>query len=635
MKKGLTAALLLCLALASQGPAQASPLRADVIWARSTAGQPITLDGVLDESAWAKAESVIIQYRVNTGDPGSGWKEEGGVIATDKTYATLKFLTVGNYLYMGATVKDASIGGSNLFNRFDGFLMGIKDHANASRPAPVSEYLYSWWNPDDSLGAISTSAQPTFRGRWSFNNLTPRDSTMIANWDARIKVQGTPNSDVVPDTGYTVEMRFNLASEGYDVTQAAGDIVEFNISVYDCDWFWPLQIPKFSINRTWWQDPWGNTAYYSDVKMHASPSVTINSGAAPFVGPDLVIPNAASYASPVIDGRLTDAVWQAAPKLDIRYGDTALRAGYSGTGPYRSGQYQPPVNAGQASIVDPGDATVRYFFKGDSLFLGFDVRDKAVQYVAANTDRWDGFTVTIDDRGVRNADHVLTPRQLTFQVGPTGLALPQDYLPYMRDTLFAAKVALQLKGGTTVDTFGVTPDSGYTAELMIDLTKLGYPHGLGDGILYFGVDLMDGDSFIPFTDSYGSRTWWFLEHGGPDGPAFAYMDPATQLATAVGDGPTGNRRLALLGNAPNPFARSTTIRYSLPEASNVRLEVIDVDGRRVSSRALGLQQAGNQEVRFDRTRGDKNGVYFYRLMFSDPGTGASRSTLSGRMLLLD
>lgn len=635
MNRGLTAALLLCLALASHIPAHAAPLRADVLWARSTAGQALTLDGVLDESAWAKAESVIIQYRVNSGDPGGGWKEEAGVIATDKTFATLKFLTVGNYLYMGATVKDASIGGSNLFNRFDGFLMGIKDHANAGRPAPVSEYFYSYWNPEDSAGATLPTAVPTFRGRWSTFNAAPRDSTMIANWDAQIKVQGTLSNDVVPDTGYTVEMRFNLTAEGYDVVKPAGDVVEFNISIYDCDWFWPLNIPKFSTNRTWWQGPWGNTASYSDVKMHASPAVTINSGAAPIVPPDLVIPSAALYSSPVIDGRLTEPVWQAAPKFDIRYGDAALRAGYPGTGPFRSGQYQPPVNAGQASVVDPGDATVRYFFKGDSLFLGFDVRDKAVQYVASNKDRWDGFTVTIDDRGVRNPDHVLTPRQITFQVGPTGLALAQEYLPYMRDTLFAAKVALQLKGGTTVDTFGVTPDSGYSAELMLDLTKLGYAHGLGDGILYFGVDLLDGDSFIPFTDSYGSRTWWFMEQGGPDGPAFAFMDPATQLATGVGDGPMGGRRLALLGNAPNPFQRATTIRYLLAEASSVRLEVIDVDGRRVSSRDLGVRAAGNQEVRFDRAIGDRSGVYFYRLVITDPTTGAGRSTLAGRMLVLD
>ena len=44
------------------------------------------------------------------------------------------------------------------------------------------------------------------------------------------------------DTGYTVEMRFDLTVMGYDVTQPGGDVVEWNISVYDTDWFWPINV---------------------------------------------------------------------------------------------------------------------------------------------------------------------------------------------------------------------------------------------------------------------------------------------------------------------------------------------------------------------------------------------------------
>src|SRR5207244_1148306 len=101
--------------------------RKDFVWARSTAGAPLTLDGHLTEPAWAQAESVVIHMSQDNGIPGSGYFFEAGISPTDPTYATLKFLAVGNQIWMGAWVRDKSIGGSNVFNRFDGLLMALKD----------------------------------------------------------------------------------------------------------------------------------------------------------------------------------------------------------------------------------------------------------------------------------------------------------------------------------------------------------------------------------------------------------------------------------------------------------------------------------------------------------------------------
>src|SRR6266487_2562777 len=121
MRTRATAILLLGAALAFPVPAHAQATRTDAIWARSTAGAAITLDGVLNEPAWAKAESWTVRYRADNGIPGSGWKDEAGFPTTDSTKALIKFLVVGNRLYMGATVPDKSIGGSGTFNLFDGF----------------------------------------------------------------------------------------------------------------------------------------------------------------------------------------------------------------------------------------------------------------------------------------------------------------------------------------------------------------------------------------------------------------------------------------------------------------------------------------------------------------------------------
>lgn len=631
MRAGFTATLIVGALASFALTAYAYPPRQDLIWARSTLGAPITLDGKLDEPAWASAESHVIQYKVDSGIPGSGWQEEGGLLATDKTDATIKFLVVGNQLYMGAVIKDKSIGGSTQFNRFDGLLMAIKDHSLGQHPAPPAEYLYSWWNDQDP-NAADPGKMPIFIGAWA--NLphgSPRSQEQIDNWDAVTVVHGTTNTDAVDDTSYVVEMRFYLTPMGYDVTQPSGDIVEWNGSIYDCDWVWPTLNPtKFSVNRTWWQSPWGNDHWYHEVRICARPDVTISSGPVPEVAPELIIPNAAGYLPPTIDGSLTEPVWASAPSFDIRYGDDALRASYPGVAQWRAGQFQPTVNGAVAAVIDPGDCTVKYFFKEDTLYLGFDVRDQVVQYHTL-FDRWDGFIISINDRGSVNRDHVLNPRRLSFQVGPTGQALARDYLPYLRDTLFGAKVAIHLNPGTTVDTTGDVADNGYTAELALDLTKLGYPHGRGDGLVFLGIDMLDGDSFQPITDSYGTRTWWFREYEGEASSSWAYMDVGVGV-TAVSDLAKPGT-VALRGNYPNPFGHFTTLRFSLARPSRVGLEVYDVQGRMVSQQDLGVMTAGDHHAAFGAP-GLVTGLYLYRLKVSDPSGGSPGSVLSGKMMFV-
>ena len=634
MRSGLTAALLICAALVCALPAHAQGPRADAIWARATTDN-ITLDGVLDEPAWAAAESKTVNWGVDNGIPGSGQKIISAILGTpfDPVNVTMKFLVKGNQLYIAFINADQSVGGDGgvgSWERFDGYIMGIMDHANASRPAPKSEYFYVWWDPGDTLGIEDPGASPGFFGRWG--GTFPRTPEMIAAWDAATVVNGVSNDDSAVDAGWVTEMRMDLAMMGYDVTLPAGDIVEWNVGIYDCDYYWPLDFLKFSASRTWWQDPWGLDTWFDEVRIHARPDVTTASGPAPLIQPELRIPNAAGLAAPVIDGKLNDAVYALAPKIHIKFGDTALRDSYGSPGKYRSGQYQPEVNGGLADVVNPGDADVYYFFREDTLYFGFDVRDRYVQYHALET-RWDGFLLSIVDRGAREPDSNLARRGLSFQVGASGELVPRDYLPFLRDTLFGARTGLQLKPGTSVDTLGSGADAGWTAELAVNLRKLGYPAGRGDGAVFLGIDLLDGDSFSTIIDSYGTKTWWFREDKFRCCPAWAYLDPNLSVVDVPLAGGPSASRFALYGNYPNPFRQGTTIRYAMPQASRVALEVYDVRGRLVAKRSLGLQAAGPQQTMLERPAA--SGLHFYRLRFTDPQTGALAGELSGKMLLLD
>jgi N-acetylneuraminic acid mutarotase len=65
-------------------------------------------------------------------------------------------------------------------------------------------------------------------------------------------------------------------------------------------------------------------------------------------------------------------------------------------------------------------------------------------------------------------------------------------------------------------------------------------------------------------------------------------------------------------NYPNPFNPSTTIRYQLPVASEVKLEVYDVLGKKVATLVSERQAAGYYQYVWNAD-GLTSGVYFYRL----------------------
>jgi glycosidase len=123
--------------------------------------------------------------------------------------------------------------------------------------------------------------------------------------------------------------------------------------------------------------------------------------------------------------------------------------------------------------------------------------------------------------------------------------------------------------------------------------------------------VQDGDTLeITVTQDY--------EIGGLslDGREVAVYEFAESTGVDPGGDPT-RTGLHLERGYPNPFARSTTIRYSLPEKAHVRLGIYNVSGQRVAVLRDRKQAGGAHQIEWDgvdrRGRDLVAGVYFVRL----------------------
>jgi hypothetical protein len=121
----------------------------------------------------------------------------------------------------------------------------------------------------------------------------------------------------------------------------------------------------------------------------------------------------------------------------------------------------------------------------------------------------------------------------------------------------------------------------------------------------------------------------FAGNAGSPAPAFSglvnyFFNTASPVVPAkVIAGPSATaeveetpREFSLSANYPNPFNPSTVIRYALPHASVVTLEVYAVTGERVRVLVQEAQEAGVYNVNFD-AQGLASGMYFYRIRTGD------------------
>jgi len=133
-------------------------------------------------------------------------------------------------------------------------------------------------------------------------------------------------------------------------------------------------------------------------------------------------------------------------------------------------------------------------------------------------------------------------------------------------------------------------------------------------VLYFTVkDGAEGITSIEFTDEWPL----YLNEIYDVNMAIMALDlfnGSIDILKSGVDDPSGQMPSAfeLKQNYPNPFNPSTTVAYSVDEATDLTFEVFDITGRRVDRLLLGRKPAGTYSFVYEADH-LSSGVYMYRL----------------------
>jgi hypothetical protein len=168
--------------------------------------------------------------------------------------------------------------------------------------------------------------------------------------------------------------------------------------------------------------------------------------------------------------------------------------------------------------------------------------------------------------------------------------------------------------GSGCHTFQDGMVSASVTDLQVQIT-VGGTSGAVAGELVDGtgtvVAVNNGTNSNPFTLTAPSPGNYIV-NAGHASPLRWDSASVTITLTDVGVNSSNPTEYKLYDSYPNPFNPSTTLRYSIPEASLTTLKVYDELGKEVATLVNETKSAGIYEVEFNASN-LSSGIYYYTL----------------------
>jgi hypothetical protein len=540
-----------------------------------SAENAITLDGQLTENDWQRRfDFLIYDVRMTVGDveyavtdcllvhsqiPGFYW---------DTTTTLVKMLHYGTDLYFAISSND--------------------------------KYVNKWggsWEGDGLFMKVWTKSGETKEFKLYFNasgidpDMVYEEQQAGSGQGMGYKLPGTVVNDTSQiDAGYTAELIVHLDQLGYT---AADNEVMVMMNIFDPDYQTGTAGEEWNIgsyHKMWWGSEWGPV---NRVLRLADPPRKI------------AITTSETFT---LDGQLNEAFWANADQVTIGKGSHTSSGGWY----MQWGKY--PAN----TYTDQSMATVKFAHNGTDLYLGVESDDASVckwspGWEADGLFLWMTFKGMIPAPGqrmeIKNMYFNSTQGAgAVFEVNanvPTGGAEGASYEP----------------AGTITHTETNGPDAGYSLEVVVHTDLFGYADGdtVKLSTVIWDMDYASTDVFNDSSLSDYAPNWWGTQWVDSNFEKFyMYREVILSSQTGIEDtemGITTNYRLEQ--NYPNPFNPSTSIQYYIPSTSDVKIEVYNLLGSKITSLFEGKQSAGSHTLSWNGKDQSGNpvasGIYFYKL----------------------
>jgi hypothetical protein len=298
-------------------------------------------------------------------------------------------------------------------------------------------------------------------------------------------------------------------------------------------------------------------------------------------------------------------------------------SGYGGSGVVFSYFYQPE---GSGNAPEAGDS-LRVYFRNDAgawvLVRGYDGMgyQPFVQEVIDIESAPGGnyihsqFQVRLRNIGSKSST---TPNDDWF-VDNIYLGLPSSGIVMSSDSLMFDTTAV---GQTSVDSIEVY-NVGVSPLVVTEVLGVGGVFGVDIGT--FTVDVGSSRkvavSFTPPSAGNYAGQLEFVSNDPVHDTLRVYVWGYGELVTGISEVLGVPKTFAVSPNYPNPFNPTTSIKYQLPQSSDVRLVIYNVLGQRVRTLLNNQIEAGYHEVVWDGLNDYGNqlgsGIYIYRFEAGD------------------
>ncbi len=531
----------------------------------------ITVDGVLDEPIWSM-NTPTLKFKIGGTGSDNIYTPTGFAIVkpeyTDTSTCYVKFAHDGDNLYIALNSDDKQVCRFGDSWEGDGLFMKITDANNTD----VEFKLY--------YNLAGTDPDIHYEG--------PAGSE-----GAGVKGPGTVvNDSTNEDGGYTAELRINLTDLGF--TNPSDVQVLINIfdpdNYNDGDGAWGVH---GNYAKQWWGSEWGpekRTLVLSDAVIDP-PAITVYKASAPIT----------------VDGSLDESDWsEDVPRLKFEIGGNVSGNDYAPTG---YAIVKPPY-------TDVSTCYVRFLHDDNNLYISLNSND---QQVCRFGDSWegDGLFMKIKDANGNDVEY-----KLYYNLAGTD--------PDIHYEGPAGSEGMGMKGPGTIVNDSTNVDSGYTAELRINIADLGYS-SMPDTFKVL-INIFDPDNYNDGDGAWGpngnyAKQWWGSEWG-PEMRSLVIEDKLVGIEENVTELP---KEFSLEQNYPNPFNPTTTIKFSLPVSSQVKLDVYNVLGEKVMNVIDKKLSGGLHSVNLNAGQ-LTSGIYFYRL--EAQGNNGQLYIQSKKMVLL-